>query len=1718
MRLQASALPVVTAPSNPMPKPPSRSPEPAPDDAQAGDEIGGVEAAEPLRSGVSFPIVGVGASAGGLEAFTDLLKHLRLDTGMGFVLVQHLDPVHESALADLLGRATRMPVHEVTNELRVEPNHVYVIPPNTNLGIEAGVLKLQPREKTRMPARSIDFFFESLAADQHERAIGVILSGTASDGTLGLEAIKAEGGITFAQDDSAKYDSMPRSAVAAGCVDFVLAPESIAEELARLATHPYVAGTLALAAQTQPEADHADATSHQKDGSALPSGGSGEPDVGAQRARTEADKTLAGADPPGSEAGFKRVLTLLRNHCGVDFTLYKSSTIQRRIARRMLLCRQETLAGYAEHLRGNAKELDTLFSDVLISVTSFFRNPDAFEVLQREVLPKLLAQRDDEPLRVWVLGCSTGQEAYSIAMAFVETAEKLPQGRKLQVFATDLNDALLDKARHGLYAKTLAADLSPERLRRFFVEEGGGYRVAKSLREMVVFARQNIISDPPFSRIDIITCRNLLIYLEPSLQKKIFPLFHYALKPNGFLWLGASESIGGFTELFQPLDRKQKMYTKKTASMAPYLLPVTPLLGERSANSRPRRAAAAMPAAGAPGATEAGTLNDYGAQREADRISVSQFAPPGVLINADRQVLQFRGATSAYLESPSGAATFDVLKMARAGLMLPLRAAINQAAKENKPVRRNDVRIEYNGTVRYANLQVIPLKNLREPCFLVLFLDTDKTVGADAALAGGAVVEQATASAAPSEDRRRIAELESDLNETRDYLQAVQESHEASNEELQAANEEVQSANEELQSLNEELTTSKEELESSNEELTTVNDEITHRNAELSVLGSDLINVQNSARLVMVLLGRDLKVRRFSEQAAKQFSLVVADIGRPIGHVRHRLELPDLESLIGEVIDSVRSQERELQDKDGRWFTLQVRPYVTLDNRVDGAVLVLTDIDTLKRSEQALQVSEGHYRSMVAATSVGVSEADPASGRLLRVNERLAQMLGYAALDLLEKTVVELTHADDRQNYWDGFARLVQGQSASYESEQRLLHKDRSVVWVHVTANVVRDDGGRALRVVLITQDIGARILAQQAVAQLAAIVTSTDDAVVATDLEGKIQTWNAGAARLFGYTEDEAVGQAATLVMIPADRAQEDLDVLACIRRGEGKQYETVRESKDGRHIDVSLTASPIRDGAGRVVGASKILRDITERMRTEQALRDNERRLREMVDALPAAVYTTDLDGRLTHFNPAAVELTGRTPVLGSDEWSVGWKMYDADGAPMPGAPSQIAIALHEDRPVRGVEAELERPDGTRAWFRPYATPVHDAQGRLVGGINMLLDITESRQAVASLREADRHKDEFLAILAHELRNPLTPIRNALQILRIAPPAGLVPRPDGDANGRRLDTQVSTDAALQMMERQVAHMVRMVDDLLDVGRVSLGKIELRLERVNLAAVLHQVEQAARSAYETRGVSLAVSSPPQPVVLNADSARLVQIIGNLLNNACKFTQRGGRVELNAALDGATTLVLRVRDNGIGIEPSDLPRVFRLFTQVDSSMGRAAGGLGIGLALVKDLVALHGGTVAAHSDGLGHGSEFEVRLPIVVEAAEAPTAKAAAESDASTGRRILIVDDNRDAAESLAYLLQFHGYETALAFDGLAAVDAAKTFAPSVILMDLGLPKLDGYQATRRIRELLADKRPVIVALTGWGQDEDRRRTTEAGFDAHLVKPVMIDALLKLLG
>jgi two-component system CheB/CheR fusion protein len=868
-----------------------RNPLPAVNPAAPG-------AADP-DSGVSFPIVCAGASAGGIEALKALLRNVPADTGMAFVVILHLSPRHDSQLADILGRETRMPVTQVAGNTAVEPNRVYVIPPGKILTLSQGVLQLAPRAGGDGLPRPVDHFMRSLAQEHGYKSIGVILSGSASDGTQGVEEIKAAGGITFAQDATAEHDGMPRSAIAAGSVDFVLPADEIGREIGRIARHPYVA---------------ADA---------------------------------ARAEGRANDAQIGRVLELLRRATGVDFANYKRNTLHRRITRRMVLQKLEGLQEYVGFLEERPVEVQALYRDILIGVTSFFRNPEAYEALKQHVFPKLTEDKEREnPVRVWALGCSTGEEAYSIAMAFTEWSEQAGRRLPMQIFATDLNGHGIEKARAGIYPKSIAQDLTPERLRRFFVEVDGHYRVAESIRDMCIFARQNVMADPPFSRMDLVACRNVLIYLEPVLQQRLMPMLHYALRPNGYLWLGSSETIGTFRELFHLEDSRHKIYAKRPAATRLAQLPLTP---SPRVPHLPR-------ARGEPVVERA-----LEAPREADRMLLARYAPPAVLVNDDLEILQFRGDTSAYLTPAPGRASLNLLKMLREGLLVAVRSAVQKARRDGGIVRESNLKVRSNGGYRKVGILVMPIKG-GDPAtggLLVVFEEPAISAEQHARNVDSQTRAAAEEKAAPKETQNaEILRLTQELDATRDYLQSVVEQQEAANEELQSANEEVQSANEELQSINEELETSKEEIQSSNEELATVNEELQNRNAELAQSNNDMANLLSSVNMPIVMLDRDLKIRRFTNAAEKLFNLIPADVGRSISDMKLRLKVADLEPLLLDTIHRVKVQELEVEDQSGHWHLMRLQPYRTSEDRIEGALLVLVDVDSLKRAEQSLRESD----------------------------------------------------------------------------------------------------------------------------------------------------------------------------------------------------------------------------------------------------------------------------------------------------------------------------------------------------------------------------------------------------------------------------------------------------------------------------------------------------------------------------------------------------------------------------------------------------------------------------------------------------------------------------------------------------------------------------------------------------------------------------------------
>lgn len=837
-----------------------------------------------------FPIVGIGSSAGGLEACTAMLKALPEKPGMAFVFVMHLDPVRESSFREILARSTSMKVFTAEDGMQVTPNSAYVIPKNCEMTISGGILHLSHREKPPSVNATIDIFFRSLAADQGSNAIGVVLSGTASDGTLGLSAIKGEGGITFAQDGSAKYDGMPASAIAAGCVDLVLPPEGIAQELGRISRHPYVT--------------RAEIVEH----------------VGSTK-----------------EEQLSQIFGLLRRATRVDFSEYKPPTIQRRVARRMTLHKVENLAEYVELLRSNRNEVIALYHDLLINVTSFFRDPDAFEALRRVVYPELLRQRERNntfPIRIWVPGCSTGEETYSHAISLIEYLGEERTEVPIQIFGTDLSETAISRARAGIYKETIEADMSPVRLRRFFHRVDSGYQISKAVRDLCIFSTQNVFSDPPFSRIDLVSCRNVMIYLSHTLQRRVIPIVHYALNSGGFLMIGNTEGLlGSGAELFEMADKKQKIYRKKA-------VPTPTTFGFSVRMAEPNAESTGAPAASRP--AESARL-PVDLQREADRLLLARYAPPTVVVNDQMDIIQTKGHTGPYLELPSGKASLNLLKMARPGLLYELQNAIEEAGKNNAEAIRANVTVENNGHTKLITIRVTPFKAPMHDknCFLVAF---EPVPPAEPSQTSQSQVAPLSDDERSLKDKQ-IAQLKQELAATKEYLQSIIESLESTNEELQSANEEIQSGNEELQSTNEELQTSKEELESANEELHTVNEEMQHRNEQLTQLNNDLSNLLNSVNLPMVMVGPDLGVRRFTPQAAKALGVTATDVGRPITRLKLRIEVPDLEQMMLDVISEVRPKQARATDAEGQLWELRLAPYRTADNRIDGVVLSVVPID-----------------------------------------------------------------------------------------------------------------------------------------------------------------------------------------------------------------------------------------------------------------------------------------------------------------------------------------------------------------------------------------------------------------------------------------------------------------------------------------------------------------------------------------------------------------------------------------------------------------------------------------------------------------------------------------------------------------------------------------------------------------------------------------------------
>lgn len=961
-----------------------------------------------------FPIVGMGGSAGGLQAFQEVLSNLPIDTGMGFVLVSHLDPTQESLLASILSRSTTMPTAEVEDGVVVEPNHVYVLPPNAGVVLKDGALRLVPRDGLRHEC--IDYFLTTLAEERGNCAVAVILSGTAADGAEGCRAVKAAGGITFAQDEgSAKFSQMPRNAVATGCIDLVATPRGIAEELVAVSKCSYV-----------------------------------------RRPTLEPDQEEV--EDEAEDGPLQVLFRMLRGGTGIDFARYKQNTVRRRIARRMAVRRLERLEDYVRYLEDHPPELGALHDELLINVTAFFRDPELFKTLAERVFPALTEGRaQDEPLRVWVAGCSTGEEAYSIAIAFLEFVQQRHLTLSMQMFATDVSERAIARARAGVYGDGIRASVSERRLRRYFTRSStGAFQVAPQVRDLCVFARHDVTRDPPFSRLDLVSCRNVLIYMDSSLQRRVLPMFHYALRPKGFLALGSSESADRFPALFAPVENGYHLFAKVPGGGRPEL-------GPAGAERAPHPHGAAGKKSLDNKHDDLRPSSDVDVAREADRLLLTTYVPTGIVVDERGHIVHFRGDTSRYLKVPSGPASFRLTSMVREELFLPLEGALREARERDQPVRRERVVMRgANGEPLDVNLEVIPLRGQDGPSghLVVVFEGAREATASDA-----------TPRAPDDELTRMRAELEA----SRRHQAAVIEKLEGMNEELRSANEEVLSSNEELQSANEELETAKEELQSGNEELNTINDELQSRNGELAQVAGDLQNLVAGIDIAIAIVDSSLRLRRFTPATARLLHVIPSDVGRPITDFKLDLDLPSLEPMIRQVMTTLETTDTEVRDADHRWYSMRMRPYRTPDDRIDGVVIVWLDIEAMKQGLHAVKHAQALTEGIVETVRDPLLVLDGAL-RVQRANQAFYETFGETHATTEGRDLHELLGGRLEA---PGLRALLKGVAADgvafsdFEVDRTFERLGRRITLLH--ARLLRKGGDREPLVLLALEDVTSR-------------------------------------------------------------------------------------------------------------------------------------------------------------------------------------------------------------------------------------------------------------------------------------------------------------------------------------------------------------------------------------------------------------------------------------------------------------------------------------------------------------------------------------------------------------------------------------------------------------------------------------------------------------------
>lgn len=947
----------------------------------------------------NISVIGIGASAGGLEAIIALLKNFPTDLGVSFVIIQHMEANRGSLLDEILSRNTAMPVCFAQNKQRLLANHIYIIPPLRNANIFNGEFNLTKLNSKIVIWHPIDAFFKILAQTYGNKLVGIILSGTGSDGVFGLKEIKALGGITFAQDEqTAQYPDMPHNAIASGNVDIIMRPEDIGKKCAEISN---ISSKFTLGQKKAP-----------------------------------------GIIPHDAGKSFELILDLLMQYSGVNFPEYKHPTLSRRIERRMMLLMIDTVEKYLAYIKNNKLELKELFEDVLINVTNFFRDPKAFVLLNKKVFPLIAKNKlSKNPIRIWVAGVASGEEAYSIAIQIAEFFKTRTMFPEVQIFGTDISEKALAQARRGLYNDNIKTDISPNILRQYFTQTEEGFKIKRSIRDMCVFARHDLTRDPPFCNMDLISCRNVLIYFGNSLQKIVLPMFHYALKPKGMLLLSDSEGVGSFTDLFNCAEKKYKLFSKKPGSVnlnQNYYVPFGNLYqGEPQDAMIPVNKTA----------FEDGELSDV------SRILLNRYVATSILINSDLELLQSWGDISWCIQHKSGKATLNILQLVDQGLVNDMRSLILEAFKQKQKTTVKNIQFLYHDEVKYVDIEAIPIRLRDKSGYYLLIVFKETSASANKNCAEVKAVKTIIPKKSDDAKNKEIVFLKESVKKNKEYLQSVIEKSEATSEELKSSLEELQSTNEELRSTNEELQTAKEELQSTNEELKTMNDEVSNQNIELNTVNNDILNLLNCINIPIIMVGRDLCIRRFNHVAEKFLSLIPRDVGRRITDIQPKLEITDLEKMIIDVLEELKIQEREIQDKNGRWQLIQIRPYKTSEHKIEGAVITLIDIDNVRKTAELERLA-----TVIRDSNDSVLLVD-FKGKIIAWNKGAEKIYGWNEREALSMSIFELIPPENIKQEKARIKRIQKDEMVdSFETKR--IDKNKSILDVWVTVTLLKDNSG----------------------------------------------------------------------------------------------------------------------------------------------------------------------------------------------------------------------------------------------------------------------------------------------------------------------------------------------------------------------------------------------------------------------------------------------------------------------------------------------------------------------------------------------------------------------------------------------------------------------------------------------------------------------------------